>query len=230
MDLITNLKQVLATIAKERNDMKGTIGTLSQLSTTAKNNLVAALNELHTALPAIRTGIRAKEEASDSSIVSEKAIRIGLDAKIDKPTGVNDRNKIYKTNEAGTDVVLVDLKDVTGIDDTAKSAVKTYSSNKIEDLIVAAKTAVKNDLTGGASEAFDTLKELETALKGNDGDIATILTAQSKRVAVTTQTFTTAEKGIARANIDTYGKGDIDGKLGDMSSDLKAYFEEQLSK
>ena len=128
-------------------------GTLSSLSTTAKSNLVAAINELHTAVQNISAG----------------------------SAGIND---------------------TAGDGDTTV----TWSANKIYDTIEAAKLAVKNDLTAGASTALDTLAELATAL-GNDPNFATtIATGLSNRVRFdAAQTLTAPQQAQACANI---GVGD----------------------
>lgn len=93
---------------------------------------------------------------------------------------------------------------VGGIDDLAGNGTtnKTWSADKIYDTIEAAKMAVKNELTGGAAAAFDTLAELQSAL-GNDVNFAsTIATALGQRVRFdAAQTLTVAEKAQACANI-----------------------------
>lgn len=45
------------------------------------------------------------------------------------------------------------------IDDTAPAADKSYSSQKVDSLINAAKTAVKSEILDGADAAYDTLAE-----------------------------------------------------------------------
>lgn len=59
------------------------------------------------------------------------------------------------------------------IDDAnAKSTTTAYSAKKVEDLLVALKQAVKNELLGGAGEAVDTLKELADLISTNKDAIA----------------------------------------------------------
>lgn len=84
----------------------------------------------------------------------------------------------------------------------------TWSADKIFDTIEAAKTAVKSDLTAGASTALDTLNELATAL-GNDPSFATtIATGLANRVRYdAAQTLNLGQQQQACANL---GVGDPD--------------------
>lgn len=124
-------------------------GTLSSLSTTAKSNLVAAINELYTSVQTLSAGSAGINDAAGDGNVTE-----------------------------------------------------TWSANKIFDTIEAAKVAVKNDLTAGASAALDTLSEFATAL-GNDPNFATtIATGLSNRVRFdAAQTLDATQKAQACANI-----------------------------
>lgn len=94
------------------------------------------------------------------------------------------------------------INDGSGNGDTAV----TWSADKIFDAIEAAKVAVKNDLTGGAAAALDTLAELATAL-GNDPAFATnIATAVANRVRYdAAQVLTAPQQAQACSNL---GVGD----------------------
>lgn len=90
------------------------------------------------------------------------------------------------------------------IDDGAGngSTAVTWSADKIFDSIELAKTAIKDDITGGAAAALDTLNELATAL-GNDPSFATtIATEIANRVRYdAVQTLTSPQRAQARDNI-----------------------------
>lgn len=96
------------------------------------------------------------------------------------------------------------ISDAAGNGDTTV----TWSADKIFDAIEAAKLAVKNDMTGGAAAALDTLAELAAAL-GNDPSFATtIATQMGNRVRYdAVQTLTLPQQQQACANI---GVGDPD--------------------
>ncbi len=115
------------------------------------------------------------------------------------------------------------IDNTTGIDDAATALGSTWSSTKIIGEINAARDALLN----GAPGALDTLNELATALTDNDGDIATILTAQSKRVRTDTATqgLSATEQGNARTNIGAVSTTDI----GNPDVDLVALFEAGLA-
>lgn len=154
MSLESKIVALATAIGNDVKDLRVKQGDLTSLSTTAKTNLVAAINELATMI-------------------------------------------------AGAGV---------SINDTAGNGATTvtWSADKIFDTIEAAKTAVKNDLTNGATAALDTLSELAAAL-GNDPNFATtIATGLSNRVRVdAVQTFTSPQQAQGRANIGAAAAADL---------------------
>lgn len=102
------------------------------------------------------------------------------------------------------------------IDDAAGNGATavTWSADKIFDSIEAAKAAVKNDLTDGASAAMDTLKELATALGNDPAFAATIATDIANRVRYdAAQTLSVPQQDQARANIAAAKQTDVAGLL-----------------
>jgi hypothetical protein len=96
------------------------------------------------------------------------------------------------------------------IDDASGDGVltKTWSANKIYDAIEAAKTAVKTEILGGASAAYDTLGELQAIVLADEGLASAMATSISNRVRFdAAQSLTTGEKLQACNNI---GIGDPD--------------------
>ena len=107
------------------------------------------------------------------------------------------------------------IDDLAGNGNTAV----TWSADKIFDSIEAAKTAVKNDLVGGAGAALDTLKELAAALGNDPSFAATIATEIANRVRFdAAQTLTSPQQAQARANIGAQSAAAI----GDPDRDLVA--------
>lgn len=102
------------------------------------------------------------------------------------------------------------IDDLAGNGNTAV----TWSADKIFDSIEAAKTAVKNELVGGAGAALDTLNELAAAL-GNDASFAaTIATEIASRVRFdAVQTLTSPQQTQTRANIGAASAADVSGLL-----------------
>lgn len=96
-------------------------------------------------------------------------------------------------------------------DSAASSTTQTYSIDKIHSEINSATAAVQQAILGGASAAYDTLKELQDLLQGEASQISDIVTALGNRVRVdvATQSLTSTQKQNARTNIDAYGSVEI---------------------
>ncbi|WP_131669821.1 hypothetical protein [Psychrobacter pygoscelis] len=83
------------------------------------------------------------------------------------------------------------------IDDSATNGATTvvWSADKVYDAILEARNELKNELTGDAGAALDTLGELADVLGNNPNFATEIARGMAKRVRVdAAQTFTTAEK------------------------------------
>jgi capsid protein len=166
MSLQTRVESLVLRLAAEFKTIYAQVGTLANLSTTDKTNLVSSINEL--------------------------------------------RSQI--TTLAG----------ITIIDDANSAAIATtFSASKITTLL----DALKTDLLGGADAAFDTLKELQTAILSDESGITALLTAVDKRVRFdATQALTAPEQEQARQNI-----GAISGaSIGNPDTDFVAAFEAAL--
>lgn len=165
-------------VGTECKTIKAEIGTLANLSTTDKANLVAALNEVNSALSSLTSTV-----GTNTSSISTINTKIAeLESALDALEGV--------------------VASSTNIDDANVSEATTYSSSKITSEITAAKQAVKDDLLNGAGEAFDTLGELATLIEENQDAIAALEALAAGHVKYTeAQTITDEQKSIARSNI-----------------------------
>ena len=111
----------------------------------------------------------------------------------------------------------------SGINDTTASSSSTYSSTKIEARIVAVSNAAITALVNGAPAALDTLKELADQLAADESITAGLLTQIGNRVRFDSDqstVLTTAQKAIARLNIDAFGSQE----LGNPDTDLVALY------
>jgi hypothetical protein len=156
--------------------LNGLIGVLSGLNTSAKSNLVAALNELQ-------------------GIASSNASAIGT---LGGLTTTSKTTLVGAINEVKEAVSAVDLTALINDAATAGTTNKTYSADKIIGLL----SSLETKIMGGISpEALDTVKELADFL--SDETVANGIVAQmSKRVRVDApQTFAAEEQAQARANI-----------------------------
>lgn len=165
---VTDLALRVATeIKANKTLLNGNVADLSGLTTTAKTNLVAALNELKAEIDVLQAA---------------------------NPATIND---------------------------AATNTTQTYSSQKIEDLVSAAITA----LTTGAPAALNTLDELAAALGDDANFAATITNSLANRVRVDApQGLTGPQQAQARSNISVYSQAEI----GDPTTDYVAVFEAGL--
>ena len=167
MSLQVRIESLVLRLAAEFKTIYGQVGTLANLSTTDKTNLVSSINELRSQ-------------------------------------------------------ILV-LAGITVIDDANSAAtVTTFSASKITTLL----DALKADLLGGADAAFDTLKELQTAILSDESGIAALLAAVDKRVRFdAAQSLTAPEQTQARQNIGAIAAAVI----GDPETDFVLVFEAALA-
>ncbi|MTD33670.1 hypothetical protein [Paludibacterium denitrificans] len=152
MSLDTKLTLLARALGTDVKSLTAAVGNPAALTTTAKNSLVAAINEVQAA-----------------------------------------------------------LQSTTVINDTSASTTSTYSSSKMTDLLA----QLKSDILGGASAAYDTLKEIETKLGSDDTALANLLSAVGNRVSFAdAQSLTAAQQLQACQNIG----------IGDPTVDLVAAY------
>lgn len=142
------------------------------------------------------------------SRVSEFAARTGQEIKkvrgeiATSNTAAEALTQRVAANEGAITNLQSEVAKKVEIDDAQASATKTYSSQKVDSQITAAKKAVKDDLLGGAGEAYDTLKELADALVTNKDAITALQQIAQGHVQFDkAQSLTDEQKKQARANI-----------------------------
>lgn len=183
------------------------VGTLTNLKTTDKTAIVAAINETVGSISAAQTTLN--DYAKRLSAVETKASTNASDVSAAKGN--------ITTLQTSLGTLQTDLKALqdkvnaqTEIDDTAAVTNKTYSSSKIESEITAAKQAVKNDLLGGAGAAYDTLKELADLITSNKDAIDALKEVAAGHVKYdAAQTLTDVQKKQARDNIGAGSAADV---------------------
>lgn len=162
MSLATNITNLATRVATEvksiRTLVNGNAANLSGLNTDAKNNLVAAINELVSGLDTV---------ANDASTgITNVSNRVGSLAAL----STSDVSSIVAAiNSLKSELDNIDLSAL--ISDTTTSASTTWSSSKIDSEIDAAVSA----LVAGAPNLLNTLDELAAAL-GDDANFAANLT------------------------------------------------------
>lgn len=142
------------------------------------------------------------------SRVSEFAARTGQEIKkvrgeiATSNTAAEALTQRVAANEGAITNIQSEVAKKVEIDDAQASATKTYSSQKVDSQITAAKQSVKNDLLGGAGEAYDTLKELADALVTNKDAITALQQIAKGHVQFDkAQALNDDQKKQARANI-----------------------------
>lgn len=161
--------------------LTNSIGVLTSLNTTAKTNLVAALNE---ALAATATNTNKIGDTGTLTTTAKTSLVAALN----------------EVNAALGSIALIDDLAAASVTD------KTYSANKISTLISAAVAG----LVASSPLALDTLNELSNALANDPSFAATIATALGNRVRVdAAQTFTALEQAQARTNIGAVGSAEL---------------------
>lgn len=180
--MIDLAKAVGAEIKVNRN----AIGGLGNLSTAAKTNLVAAINEL-----------LAKAQANAAAIGTTGSL-----------TTTAKDNLVAALNELHAQVSAIDVTSV--IDDTKTGAAnKTFSVDKILDLLAVQKAAIVEQITGGVTDTtMDTLAEIAAFLKGDAA--GGVVEALGNRVRVdAVQSFTEEQKAQGRSNIGAASASDL---------------------
>lgn len=142
------------------------------------------------------------------SRVSEFAARTGQEIKkvrgeiATSNTAAEALTQRVAANEGAITNLQSEVAKKVEIDDAQASATKTYSSQKVDSQITAAKQSVKNDLLDGAGEAYDTLKELADALVTNKDAITALQQIAKGHVQFDkAQALNDDQKKQARANI-----------------------------
>ena len=209
--------------------LKTTIGVKTDLSTTDKTNLVAAINELAIKIAAVETLQQSASEIDDSA---PKANRVYSSNKVKSlideinailgtltASGYADVGVGLKTLKDKVDTLEQKTVDLTKlIKDTATETTSVWSSTKTNAAITAAVGTAKSELTdkintdvakvksdilgAGVPETLDTLKEIADKLNGDAALVANLSVALNNRVRFDEeQVLSSAQKTRACTNI-----------------------------
>ena len=244
--------EALATrIGTEIKTVYTNIGKLANLKTTDQTAVVAAINETVTSITTAQTTLNSY--ATRISAVESKAGTNATDIATAK-SNISTLQTNLTTAQNDLKTLKEQVASATNINDTTASTTTTYSSSKINSVIESAKTAVKNDLLGGAGAAYDTLKELADLINTNSDAIESLKTLAAGHVKFdASQSLTDTQKATARSNIGAADTTTVSGygtrltaveskastnatditsltnKVGDTTVDLVAKFEAALT-
>ena len=209
--------------------LKTTIGDKTDLSTTDKTNLVAAINELAIKIAAVETLQQTASEIDDSSPKTNRVYSSNkVQSLIDEihailgtltASGYADVGVGLKTLKDKVDALEQKTVDLTElIKDTATETTSVWSSTKtnaaitdavgtakseLTDKIIADVAKVKSDILGaGVPETLDTLAEIADKLNGDAALVANMSVAINNRVRFDEeQVLSSEQKTIACTNI-----------------------------
>lgn len=171
------------------------IGELTNLTTDDQTSVVNAVNEVKTAASTLQSTLN--ELSSRVTTVEGTANTSQGDL-----TLVQTQISSLQTTVGEIQTTLESISTGVEIDDETASDTTTYSSNKIESVVTTAKQAVKDDLLGGAGEAYDTLKELADLIESNETAIEALEALAAGHVKFdAAQELTDEQKTQARSNI-----------------------------
>lgn len=223
MSLSVNVQNLAQTIGNEmkalRTLVNGNAADLAGLDTTAKNNLVAAINEVNAAVEALATSPGGAtiddSNTSTSTVWSSSKTRSEIDAKSSIDDTTASTTTTYSSSK--TESVATAKANAAAsalINDTTPGTTKVYSSSKTDSQISNATAALKSDILGGAGAAYDTLKELYDLLQAGDANdqaaIQALSTAVGNRVRYdAAQSLTTDQQTQARTNIGAASASDM---------------------
>lgn len=235
MALSVQIGSFATRVGTEIKTIKSHLGDIAQLTTTATSSLVAAVNELKTAVGTNTSdiaGLKTSVQTNTSDIAQLKTdvqTNSGAITTLEGRIGTNETNISTQGGKITTiegqittinndiDAVEQAIEDLEGIvaaqtniDDANVSTTTTYSSSKITSEITAAKQAVKDELLNGAGEAVDTLKELADLINVNKDAIEALEEIAAGHVRYdAAQELTDEQKTQARTNIAAAGSAEF---------------------
>jgi hypothetical protein len=113
-------------------------------------------------------------------------------------------NLVAAINELVTSIanIRTDIQNKTQIDDTKAGLTNVWSASKTSSEIATAASNLKNELLGGAGDAYDTLKELADLIDTNKDAIDALEALAAGHVKFdAAQELTDTQKAQARTNI-----------------------------
>ena len=175
-DLSTRLKLAFQAVGADINTLLAQDGTLSSLTTAAKGNLVAAINELDAAIKAVDVKSVIDDEASDATHAwSAQKVASEITAKA---------NTLKSELLGGAGEAFDTLKELADLINTNKSAIEALQSiagnhvrfDQKQTLTTEQQTQARTNI-GAASAADTKAGNAATAAAKAQGDVDTLKTA-----------------------------------------------------
>lgn len=210
------IHDLASTVGAKCKVLNTKIGSLTSLSTVDKSSIVAAVNELKTSVISLAdtlNGYSTRLSTAEASVSTNKT---------DLATAKSNISTLQSSlQQLTTDLSEIEktLEDKVAINDAVTNAYDTWSSSKISSSLTEAKQDVKNEILGGVGEAYDTLKELHTAIEANKDLLESFQTVAAGHVKFDgAQELTDAQKTQARSNIGAASAVDHSNLAGRVST------------
>jgi len=219
MSLSTNVVNLATRVATEvkavRTLINGNAADLSALTTSAKGNLVASLNELKSGLTALSTELGTYKTSNNAEVTTIKANIATING-----TLTSIQNAINSLDVSAQVLAL--------INDNTTSTTKVWSSSKTS----AAITTAVGDVVAMAPGALNTLKELATAL-GDDANFAGTITGLISGKAALGHTHSISEVVNLQDSLDSKATNaaltSLATAVGDTTTNYATTFEAGLA-
>lgn len=234
MSLVTQVSDLATATGTAIKATRASIGTLASLTTTEKANLVAAINEVMTAVGS--GGSIDADSITDATTIGKALIR-AVDAAaartaIGAGTSSLTLGTTSSTAKAGDyQPAAANISDATSAGRALLTAASAAAQRTALDVQTVAETAAAISaavagLVDGAPGALDTLKEFADAL-GNDENFATtITTALGNRLRVdAAQSLSGPQQAQGQANLSVYSRAEI----GDPTTDFVSVLTSALA-
>ncbi|MEB3021321.1 hypothetical protein [[Mycobacterium] crassicus] len=234
MSLVTQVSDLAVATGTAIKATRASVGPLANLTTTAKSDLVAAINELVTTIGS--GGHVDADSITDATTIGKALIR-AVDAVAARTAiGAGTSNLVLGTTsstaKAGdyqpsaaniTDATSAGRALLTAVDATAQRTALGVRSTADTDAAISAAVA---GLVDGAPGALDTLKEFADAL-GNDANFATtIMTALGNRLRFdAAQSLSGPQQAQGQTNLSVYSRAEI----GDPTTDFVSVLTSALA-
>ena len=207
----TTLSGQIAALAQDIGakckELQGLTGSLTNLTTSDKTSLVAALNELKSAIGA---NVSSLNSLSGRMTTVEGSASKNAGDIVTINASIGTINATLLELQGAVEDLEGAVAGATGIDDNTTSTATTWSSSKINSQITSAAQTVKNEILDGAGTAYDTLKELGALIQANASAIEALEALAAGHVQYDkAQTLTDAQKSTARQNIGAASSADL---------------------
>lgn len=234
MSLVTQVSDLATATGTAIKVERAKIGTLANLTTTEKSNLVAAINEVVAAVGS--GGSIDADSISDATTIGKALIRAVDAAAARSAIGAGTSSLALGTTSSTAKAgdyqpAAANISDSTSAGRALLTAASAAAQRTALDVQSVSETATAISaavaaLVDGAPGALDTLKEFSDALGGDENFATTIATALGNRLRVdAAQSLSGPQQAQGQTNLSVYSRAE----LGDPTTDFVAVLTSALA-